>query len=76
MKNCQELKTKEEQKTDILSGNPTEVAQIRHTETANLPLKKIEAKIPFSSEYKNMATMHAEEKGAVIYVKGPPEVLF
>lgn len=23
-----------------------------------------------------MATMHAEEKGAVIYVKGAPEVLF
>ena len=69
MKNCQELKTKEEQKTENLSGNPTEVALIRHTETANLPLKKIEAKIPFSSEYKYMATMHAEEKGA-------PEVLF
>ena len=76
MKNCQELKTKEEQKTENLSGNPTEVALIRHTETANLPLKKIEAKIPFSSEYKYMATMHAEEKGAVIYVKGAPEVLF
>lgn len=75
MKNCQELKTKEEQKTENLSGNPTEVALIRHTETANLPLKKIEAKIPFSSEYKYMATMHAEEKGAVIYVKGAPEVL-
>ncbi|MBL5005013.1 calcium-transporting ATPase [Enterococcus lactis] len=75
MKNCQELKTKEEQKTENLSGNPTELALIRHTETANLPLKKIEAKIPFSSEYKYMATMHTEEKGAVIYVKGAPEVL-
>ncbi|AMP62101.1 MULTISPECIES: HAD-IC family P-type ATPase [Enterococcus] len=75
MKNCQELKTKEEQKTENLSGNPTELALIRHTETADLPLKKIEAKIPFSSEYKYMATMHAEEKGGVIYVKGAPEVL-
>ena len=75
MKNCQELKTKEEQKTENLSGNPTEVALIRYTEAANLPLKKIEAKIPFSSEYKYMATMHTEEKGAVIYVKGAPEVL-
>ncbi len=75
MKNCQELKTKEEQKTENLSGNPTELALIRHTETADLPLKKIEAKIPFSSEYKYMATMHAEEKGGGIYVKGAPEVL-
>lgn len=75
MKNCQELKTKEEQKIENLSGNPTELALIRHTETANLPLKKIEAKIPFSSEYKYMATMHTEEKGTVIYVKGAPEVL-
>ena len=71
-----DVAAKEEQKTENLSGNPTEVALIRHTETANLPLKKIEAKIPFSSEYKYMATMHAEEKGAVIYVKGASEVLF
>lgn len=75
MNNCQELKLDEKQRVEELKGNPTELALLHYVAKARLPLKKIIAKIPFSSSYKYMATMHEAETGNVIYVKGAPEVL-
>ncbi len=40
-----------------------------------LSLEKLDGKLPFSSGYKYMATMHEHQDGKVIYVKGAPEVL-
>ena len=62
MKNCQELKTKEEQKTENLWQSDRTCTDSPHRNSRSA-FEKIEAKIPFSSEYKYMATMHAEEKG-------------
>lgn len=75
MKNCQEVQTKEDQVVETLSGNPTELALLRYTAEQNLPLKTSLAKLPFSSSYKYMATLHEEQDRAVVFVKGAPEVL-
>lgn len=75
MKNCQEVQTKEDQVVETLSGNPTELALLRYTAEQNLPLKTSLAKLPFSSSYKYMATLHEEQDNAVVFVKGAPEVL-
>ncbi|KAF1299992.1 HAD-IC family P-type ATPase [Enterococcus sp. JM9B] len=75
MNNCQELKLQENQSVADLRGNPTELALLQYTESADLPLKKVIDKIPFSSSYKYMATMHEENGGQVIFVKGAPEVV-
>lgn len=75
MKNCQEVQTKDDQVVETLSGNPTELALLRYTVEQNLPLKTALAKLPFSSSYKYMATLHEEQDHAVVFVKGAPEVL-
>ncbi len=75
MKNCQEAQTRKDQKVADLNGNPTELALLRYAENAEIPLKKLQGKLPFSSSYKYMATMHPNKNGKVIYVKGAPEVL-
>ena len=75
MKNCQEVQTKNDQVVETLSGNPTELALLRYTAEQNLPLKTALAKLPFSSSYKYMATLHEEQDHAVVFVKGAPEVL-
>ncbi|WP_206855649.1 HAD-IC family P-type ATPase [Candidatus Enterococcus mangumiae] len=75
MKNCQEVQTKDDQVVASLSGNPTELALLRYTAEKNLPLREALAKLPFSSSYKYMATMHEEQDHAVVFVKGAPEVL-
>lgn len=75
MKNCQEVQTKDDQVVEALSGNPTELALLRYTAEQNLPLKTALAKLPFSSSYKYMATLHEEQDHAVVFVKGAPEVL-
>ncbi|PQC29962.1 HAD-IC family P-type ATPase [Enterococcus mundtii] len=75
MKNCQEVQTKDDQVVETLSGNPTELALLRYTAEQNLPLKTVLAKLPFSSSYKYMATLHEEQDHAVVFVKGAPEVL-
>ncbi|MGM0165385.1 calcium-translocating P-type ATPase, PMCA-type [Enterococcus sp. AZ135] len=75
MNNCQELKTKDNQKIEEIHGNPTELALLNYVAKEEQQLKPVTAKIPFSSSYKYMATMHAEGEDQVIFVKGAPEVL-
>ncbi|MBO0452834.1 HAD-IC family P-type ATPase [Candidatus Enterococcus murrayae] len=75
MNNCQELKTKDDQKIEEIHGNPTELALLKYIAEEKQQLKPVLAKIPFSSSYKYMATMHDEGEGRVIFVKGAPEVL-
>lgn len=75
MKNCQEIQTKANQNVAELTGNPTELALLRYTAKASLPLEPVKGKIPFSSSYKYMATMHDKQEHAIVYVKGAPEVL-
>uniref|UniRef100_UPI00403F5020 HAD-IC family P-type ATPase n=1 Tax=Candidatus Enterococcus willemsii TaxID=1857215 RepID=UPI00403F5020 len=77
MNNCQELKQTDNQEATMLTGNPTELALLHYVEehAPMLRLKSVESKIPFSSSYKYMATLHLEDNQAVIFVKGAPEVL-
>lgn len=75
MKNCQEIQTKANQNVAELTGNPTELALLRYTAKASLPLEPVKGKIPFSSSYKYMATMHDKQEHAIVYVKGALEVL-
>jgi calcium-translocating P-type ATPase len=75
MNNCQELKLQDQQAAAELKGNPTELALLHYVETAQLQLKEVSGKIPFSSSYKYMATMHPEKDQALIFIKGAPEVL-
>ncbi|MTD42019.1 HAD-IC family P-type ATPase [Erwinia sp. CPCC 100877] len=75
MNNCQELKLQDQQAAAELKGNPTELALLHYVEPAKLQLKEILGKIPFSSSYKYMATMHPEKEHAVIFIKGAPEIL-
>lgn len=75
MNNCQELKQTEQQEAKKLQGNPTEKALLHYVEKDRLPLRPLLDKIPFSSSYKYMATLHPHGSQAVVYVKGAPEVL-
>ncbi|MCB5952524.1 HAD-IC family P-type ATPase [Enterococcus sp. BWT-B8] len=76
MNNCQDLKLQEDQQLEELSGNPTELALLKYVDPLSVPyLDKLE-KIPFSSAYKYMATVHRNTEGKkVLFVKGAPEVL-
>ena len=77
MNNCQELKTVDTQVATELRGNPTELALLHYVEEqpGQQVLRAVMSKIPFSSSYKYMATMHPQGDHAVIFVKGAPEVL-
>jgi calcium-translocating P-type ATPase len=75
MNNTQELKTKDSQKIEEIHGNPTELALLNYVAEDEQLLKPVLGKIPFSSSYKYMATMHDENEERVIFVKGAPEVL-
>lgn len=76
MNNCQELKLCPEQKVEDLSGNPTELALLKFAGQYDVPHLPIIDKIPFSSEYKYMASLHQLTTGEqVLFVKGAPEVL-
>lgn len=75
MNNCQDLKTKDHQKIEDIHGNPTELALLKYIAEEEQQLKPVAAKIPFSSSYKYMATMHNDGENQLIFVKGAPEVL-
>lgn len=77
MNNCQELKLTDNQTVAELKGNPTELALLHYVEDQDQTeaLKTVKSKIPFSSSYKYMATLHSEGDQAVMFVKGAPEVL-
>ncbi|MDD5094463.1 MAG: HAD-IC family P-type ATPase [Dehalococcoidia bacterium] len=65
----------EEDKHEIL-GDPTEGALVVAASKAGITEKppRID-EIPFSSDYMYMATLHPEESGNVIYLKGSPEAI-
>ncbi|MGO2890818.1 MAG: HAD-IC family P-type ATPase [Enterococcus devriesei] len=75
MNNCQELKTQDDQAIETIQGNPTELALLKYIAEEKQSLKQVLGKIPFSSSYKYMATMHPADHEQVIFVKGAPEVL-
>lgn len=75
MNNCQDLKTKDHQKIEDIHGNATELALLKYIAEEEQQLKPVAAKIPFSSSYKYMATMHNDGEDQLIFVKGAPEVL-
>lgn len=77
MNNCQELKLNDSQNADDLQGNPTELALLHYVEKNALSakLQKKKSKIPFSSSYKYMATLHEGDAQNIVYLKGAPEVL-
>ncbi|MBS7576056.1 MULTISPECIES: HAD-IC family P-type ATPase [unclassified Enterococcus] len=77
MNNCQELKLNDNQNADDLQGNPTELALLHYVEknASSTKLQKQKGKIPFSSSYKYMATLHEADEQNIVYLKGAPEVL-
>lgn len=75
MHNCQDLKTESQQEIGCLTGNPTELALLKHVENTSIPLREKIAKVPFSSAHKLMATLHEVDSVMTIYVKGAPDVL-
>ncbi|MFL2134269.1 HAD-IC family P-type ATPase [Desemzia sp. FAM 24101] len=75
MHNCQDLKTENQQEIGQLTGNPTELALLKYVDQQTVPLRKKIDKIPFSSTYKLMATLHEVDHISMIYVKGAPDVL-
>ncbi|MGX7030135.1 HAD-IC family P-type ATPase [Vagococcus zengguangii] len=76
MANCQELRLDATQSIDALSGNPTELALLTYAEQVDTSFLPIEQKIPFSSDYKYMATTHmVAGNKEIMYIKGAPEVL-
>lgn len=76
MNNCQDLKLEGSQSAEELSGNPTELALLKFVDDKPVPFMVKKDKIPFSSAYKYMATVHELTTGEkVLFVKGAPEVL-
>lgn len=76
MNNCQDLKLEGTQSATELSGNPTELALLKFVDDKPVPFMTKKDKIPFSSAYKYMATVHELTTGEeVLFVKGAPEVL-
>ncbi|MGL4695558.1 HAD-IC family P-type ATPase [Enterococcus larvae] len=76
MNNCQDLKLAGSQSVTELSGNPTELALLKFVDDKPVPFLEKKDKIPFSSAYKYMATVHELSDGKdVLFVKGAPEVL-
>lgn len=75
MNNCQDLKLQDSQQVADLTGNPTELALLQYAADANISLLPVQGKIPFSSSYKYMATMHPAADMNQIFIKGAPEVL-
>ncbi|WP_430611961.1 HAD-IC family P-type ATPase [Enterococcus sp. DIV0876] len=77
MTNCQDIKQTQQQKAKDLVGNPTEKAILHYAEAFDQPLKTTISQLPFNSAYKYMATLHPidEQKKAMLFVKGAPEVL-
>ncbi len=64
-----------------INGDPTEAAMVVAAQKVGLDPKTVRHEhqridvVPFESEQKFMATLHADHDGSVIYVKGAPDVL-
>ena len=63
------------------SGDPTEIALFEMAETARFLRRPLErelpriAEVPFTSERKQMTTLHRDGEGVLVFSKGAPEVL-
>lgn len=78
---CNDALLSKEEGRDQIIGDPTEGALLIAASDVGLDLHQISTafprigEIPFLSENLYMATLHASEKGRVVYVKGAPEKL-
>lgn len=70
--------TKDENNQWTINGEPTDGSLITLAKKANKKLEgiEIEAKIPFDSEYKYMATLATFKEQKYIFIKGAPDRLF
>ncbi|QQK75314.1 cation-transporting P-type ATPase [Salicibibacter cibarius] len=79
VKTCNDasLKKDEEGRWDI-KGDPTEGCLLTLAAKADIPVASpdVEAKIPFDSSYKYMATLVDATEEKVIYIKGAPDRIF
>jgi len=58
-------------------GDPTEIClKVLAKKAGVVPLEKRLAEIPFSSERKMMSTLHKQDNGNVVFLKGAPEMVF
>lgn len=74
MQNCQETQLKKQDGCPI-SGNATELALLRWTNTMDVEFSAAGEKIPFDSKYKYMASVHTIGNEQLLFVKGAPDVL-
>lgn len=73
MHNCQETQLADG--ACPATGNATELALLRYTNTQNAIIHSPIAKIPFDSAYKYMGTVHEINGKNILFVKGAPDVL-
>lgn len=74
MQNCQETQLKKQDGCPI-SGNATEIALLRWTNTIDVEFSAAVKKIPFDSKYKYMVSIHTIGNEQFLFVKGAPDVL-
>lgn len=74
MQNCQETQLKKQEGCPV-SGNATELALLRWTNTMDVEFSISDEKIPFDSKYKYMASIHTIGNEQFLFVKGAPDVL-
>ncbi|MBO0460385.1 HAD-IC family P-type ATPase [Enterococcus sp. DIV1298c] len=73
MHNCQETQLADGACPE--TGNATELALLRYTNTQQAKIYSPIAKIPFDSAYKYMSTVHEINGKNILFVKGAPDVL-
>lgn len=74
MQNCQETQAYSNP-TCPVTGNATELAILKWTNTQKAPRYEIDNALPFDSKYKYMATTHIIDGKKMLFVKGAPDVL-
>jgi len=77
---CNDAKLSGEGTKREVMGDPTEAALIVSAEKAGFTTKELKSEprvdeVPFTSERKEMTTVHKTKKGKVSYTKGAPDVI-
>ena len=68
-----------DERTD--AGDPTELALVRAASAAGFDRAALErelprvGEVPFDADRRRMSTIHRDDRGAVLYVKGAPEAV-
>jgi Ca2+-transporting ATPase len=78
---CNDSELVREEDRWSIKGDPTEGAFLTVAEKAGIGVSDTRAQherigeVPFSSERKRMTTVHSNQSGAIVYLKGAPEIV-